>query len=545
MIMVMATCGGLGAAPRDEVSIGIAQRLPTLHPLRTSAAVVGFLWGFVNRSVTGFDDTWSSICFLCTEVPTRENGRIKVVPLADGRQGMEVTYSIRPEMVWADGVPVTARDAEFTAEVARSVGVGSYASAYYAHVLGIAMVDEHTFTVKFDEVNYSFAAPVDFELLSEHIEGPIFRAAKGSADYLARSAYATRPTEPGLWNGPYRITAFDKDTIILERNAFWSGPKPQFKRITLKPIPDGISPAAWLLSGAIDYITGEVIGLPMEQAVDLAGQYPDRFDLISRPTLSFEHLGINNENPLLADRHVRQALLQAIDRVEMARQLFHDAAPIADTPVSPRDLGYDPNVRRYAHNPAHARQLLAEAGFHAGADGILVDAANHRLSLELLIPSGNPERVRMGEWIKQGWSAIGVETRVSVIGAADFFGRSMPQGKFDVCLFAWNLVPEIPPSLSVSSSAIPTAQNGFSGLNYDRFSNREMDETMKLLVGELEPSRRLPQWRKFQRLYTEELPSLPLFWHDGTFLIPKWLGGVRPTGHRTATSYWAERWRSE
>ncbi|HLN23070.1 MAG TPA: peptide ABC transporter substrate-binding protein [Patescibacteria group bacterium] len=542
---MVVTCGGVGAAPRDELSIGIAQRLPTLHPLRTSAAIVGFLWGFVNRSVTGFDDAWSSTCFLCTEVPTRENGRIKVIALADGHPGMEVTYSIRPEMVWADGVPVSAHDAVFTAVVARAVGVGSYASTYYAHVLGIAMVDEHTFTVTFDEVNYSFAAPVDFELLSEHIEGPIYRASHGAADYLAHSAYATHPTDPGLWSGPYRITAFDKDSIVLDRNAYWAGAKTQFKRITLKPIPDGVSPAAWLLGGSIDYVAGEVAGLSMEQAVDLAGQYPDRFDLISRPTLSFEHLGINHDNPLLADRRVRQALLQSIDRAEMARQLFHDAAPIADSPVSPRDPGYDPNVRHYTFNPVHARQLLAEAGFHPGADGVLVDPANHRFSVELLIPSGNPERVRMGDWIKQGWAAVGVETRVTVIGAAEFFGRSMPQGKFDVSLFAWILVPEIPPTTSLSTQAIPTAQNGFSGLNYEHFSNHDLDETVKLLVAELEPSRRLPQWRKFQRLYTEELPTLPLFWHDGTFLIPKWLGGVNPTGHRTATSYWAERWRSE
>jgi peptide/nickel transport system substrate-binding protein len=63
------------------------------------------------------------------------------------------------------------------------------------------------------------------------------------------------------------------------------------------------------------------------------------------------------------------------------------------------------------------------------------------------------------------------------------------------------------------------------------------------MENELDPERRLAHWRRIQQIYTEELPVLPLFFRASPYILPKWLEGVRPTGHVQQTTLWIEHWR--
>jgi peptide/nickel transport system substrate-binding protein len=50
-------------------------------------------------------------------------------------------------------------------------------------------------------------------------------------------------------------------------------------------------------------------------------------------------------------------------------------------------------------------------------------------------------------------------------------------------------------------------------------------------------------WHKLQAIYAEDLPDLPLYFRAQAFIFPKWLKGVRPTGHQYLSTLWAEQWR--
>ena len=56
-------------------------------------------------------------------------------------------------------------------------------------------------------------------------------------------------------------------------------------------------------------------------------------------------------------------------------------------------------------------------------------------------------------------------------------------------------------------------------------------------------AKRKDLWRRLQRLYVEELPVIPLYWRAAPFVLPKWLSGLRPTGHQGTTTLWIEEWR--
>src|SRR6202000_2767796 len=108
-----------------------------------------------------------------------------------------------------------------------------------------------------------------------------------------------------------------------------------FKRIILKHIENTAALQANLLSGDVDMVAGEGIGLTIDQVLDLRKQHPDQFTYIFKPSLTYEHIDIQKDNPVLADPRVRKALLMAIDRETMVQKLFEGKQPVAATWVNP------------------------------------------------------------------------------------------------------------------------------------------------------------------------------------------------------------------
>ena len=255
-----AAAGGSG-----ELKIGITQFPSTLHPNIDSMLAKNYIRAMTARPLTVYDQEWQLICMLCTELPTIENGLAKREPLADGGEGIAVTYSLQPEATWGDGTPVTTKDVVFTWEVGRSTESGVTNAELYRRILSIDVIDDKTFTVHVDRVTFEYNAINDFRLIPEHIERPIFES--DPKEYRNRTSYDSDPTNPGLAFGPYRIAEIVKGShVSLTPNPTWWGQAPAFDRITVRAIENTAALEANLLSGAIDMVAGE-LGLTIDQAL--------------------------------------------------------------------------------------------------------------------------------------------------------------------------------------------------------------------------------------------------------------------------------------
>ena len=93
------------------------------------------------------------------------------------------------------------------------------------------------------------------------------------------------------------------------------------------------------------------------------------------------------------------------------------------------------------------------------------------------------------------------------------------------------------------SEQIPSEKNAWGGQNYTGFANAEMDALLDAIEVELDRVKRKKLWSRLQRLYAEELPVIPLYWRAEAYILPKWLIGLRPTGHQLTTTLWVEEWR--
>jgi peptide/nickel transport system substrate-binding protein len=533
--------GGRAEAAKDELVIGIHQAPASLDPLLGASVARSFIIGPSLRALSGTDKNGRATCYLCETLPTLENGGARIVALPDGHQGMDVTFTLKSGLAWADGVPVTSRDAEFSLSLARDPLVGATNTESIRHVTGITVVDPRTFTLHLDQIDYDYNRSTLW-ILPEHIEGPIRAGLDGPGDYRRHSAYETDPTNPGLWLGPYRLVAYEPGrSARFEQNPAWPGPPAHIPRITIRVIENTAALEAAFLTGGVDYVAGE-LGLSVDQGLELKARRAYSFEFSFQNSLTYEHIDVNLANPLLADRRVREALLLAIDRQTITRRLFDGLQPVADSLVAPIDRAYTLKVRKYPYDPAAAMRLLEEAGFQPGPDGIRVDVQGRRLAFTLATTTGNRIRELVEQELQAKWQEIGVAITFANDPASVLFGERLRHGAFDLALYSWNHSPETPPTYTLLSESIPTAANGFAGGNYPHFADPETDRLIGALVGELDPEKRLTLWARIQDIYARDLPALPLYFGSTVFVIPTWLKGIDPAGHLGTTTQWIEDW---
>ena len=528
------------ALARSQLVIGVSQFPPSLNPLIDSTLAKSYVLGMARRPITAYDADWHLVCMLCVTLPSFENGLAERVPLANGREGVRLTYTLQPGATWGDGVPVSTEDVLFTYEVGKNPSTGVSSAEAFRRIIGIEAKDSKTFVVTQDRIDYEYQALSDFELLPAHLERAAFTDPRS---YRFRTRYDTEPTNPGLYFGPYKITELVPGArVVLERNPTWWGKRPDFDRVVVSTVENTAALEANLLAGSIDMISGEVGMISVDQALAFQRRHADRFSVLTRPGLFYEHVAVNFENPILGDLRVRQALLLGLDREGISKQMFGGKQPVADTIVHPLDWVHTDDVRHYPYDPEEARKLLTAAGWHPGSDGIRRNARGDRLSLDLATTSGNRTRELLEQIMQSQWRALGVEVHLRNQPARVLFGETVRKRAFDLALFGWVSAPENVPRSTLSSQEIPTAENGYTGQNSDGYRNAEMDRLIDAIEVTLDREKRADLWRRLQQVYADTLPDLPLFFRADSYVLPKWLKGVRPTGNLYTTTLWIEDW---
>jgi peptide/nickel transport system substrate-binding protein len=536
--LVLAALAALAspASAKDELVIGITQFPSSLHPGFDPLLAKTYVLAMTRRPFTVYDQSWKLTCLLCVELPTIANGGAKLT--ADG--GIEVTYTIQEDATWGDGTPVTTRDVLFTWEVGRHPRTAIGAGEFFRRIVAIDAMDDRTFTLHFDRASYEYNAINDFELLPAHLE------AKAFADpdsYRTRTTFDTDPTRKGLFFGPYRIAEVRPGShIALERNPTWHGEAPHFRRIVVRVVENSAALEANLLSGAIDYIPGE-LGLTLDQALAFARRHGGRFDIVYKPGLKYEHIPLNLEHPALADIRVRQALLHAIDRETLTTQLFDGRQPVAHSFVSPLDPVVADDVPVYRFDPARAAALLDAAGWSVRKGGIRHSAAGDRLSLELLTTTEDATRRTVQQVLQSQWRKSGIEVRLKNEPARVLIGETMRKRDFTMAMYFSFSSPEGNPRGFLHSRQVPAEANNFAGQNRAGLRDPASDALIEKIEATLDPAPRRALWRELQHRYAVTLPALPLYFRTDPYILPKWLTGIEPTGHQGVSTLWVERWR--
>ena len=283
----------------------------------------------------------------------------------------------------------------------------------------------------------------------------------------SRTRYDTDPTNPGLYDGPYRITEVAPGShIVFERNPFWWG------EAALFPPHRGVDgrehggARGQSARPAIDMVAGE-LGFPLDEALAFEQRHGEEFRVIYKPGLIYEHIDLNLDIPILADLRVRQALLFAIDRKAISEELFAGRDPVADSFVPPLDWIYTDEVPHYPYDPAQARALLEEAGWHRAGGAIRRNDAGAAPLAGARDDRGqpHPRAGRAGACRASGAKSASMSACKNQ-PARVLFGETLTKRNFAMAMFAWISAPENVPRSMLHSDEIPSAANGWTGQNY-------------------------------------------------------------------------------
>jgi peptide/nickel transport system substrate-binding protein len=388
-----------------------------------------------------------------------------------------IDFTLREGVTFQNGDPFTADDVVYTInDIIHDKQVAI--PAYYTSYAGAEKIDDFHVRLKLTGVS-----PAVMEYLA--MVTPIWP--KAYREKIGADAYAHAP----IGTGPYKITKVDGTTAIdMERyDGYYAGsPKgrPAIRYIKIHEVPDATTELTELLGGKADWIWGynadqfaNIARMPNLESV--------RFGTMRVHFMTLDGAGRSGADNPLTKLKVRQAIILAIDRATMAKQLIQGDSKVIDTPCFPTQFGCDVSAAvKYPYDPAKAKQLLAEAGYPNGFDTDLVTYGAAQLAAALQ------------NYLK----AVGINLRIQQlqIGAAIQLAEA---GKAPLYSGSWGSN-----SVNDTSAFMPYWLGG--GLN-DYARDADVQNLLKQAASSIDPELRRKAFGEAIHLATERVDFVPLF----------------------------------
>jgi len=234
----------------------------------------------------------------------------------------------------------------------------------------------------------------------------------------------------------------------------------------------------------------------------------------------YAYFALNLRDPILKDVLVRRAMAYAIDVQPIIRYLLRDQAQPAYSILPPEHWAYDGDVERYPHNPARARQLLDEAGYHA----------NNGVRFHITMKSSSDESTRlMAAVFQQQLRDVGIALDIRTYEFATFFS-DITKGAYQVYSMRWiggNQDPDIFEYVFDSNSFPPRRANRTF------YSNPRVDELIREGRTTLDQEKRKVIYAEIQQIVAEDLPYINLWYLDNVLVHSTRVKGitVSPAGN--------------
>ncbi len=245
--------------------------------------------------------------------------------------------------------------------------------------------------------------------------------------------------------------------------------------------------------------------------------------------LIWERINLNVDDEFLRDKRVRQAIAYGIDREEIASKLFYGKQPVAHSWLPPAHPGHNPSVRKYAYDPNRARQLLTEAGFTPGPDGIMRGREGRRLELTIISTAGNAIRERIEVIMQDQLKQVGIDLKINNVPASVLVGTTIRRRQYQMTMYS-NFFGPTTLGTFFHSNQIPTEANNYEGGNHMGWRNSENDRILDQAADELDEAKRIQLLRRQQELVAEDLPVIPLYFRVYLTTAKTALRNVKPGG---------------
>lgn len=522
-ILVLAGCGSPGEKTGETPPPVSPDSAASSTPQRGGTAVV--VW---SAAPTGVNEAITQGTAITTEVhrqlflhlveeqpdfevhpPTLSPQLAKSFEWSPDRKVL--TFHLREEAVWSDGVPVTADDVRFTWQAHTHPDVAYNSSFMKENIKDVEVVDPHTVRFHFTRVySKQILDANEGVILPKHAwEKLPFSKWRESSDWFLQNLVVSGPFKVASWQP-------QQDVVLVRNDRYWRKDRPYLDKVVVRNVPDAASQMTQLFSGDIDFI-------PQVQPGDVQRIQADpRLELIRYWFRNFQSLIWNLRKPQFADAEVRRALTLAIDRQTIVDTIFpNGTGRIAVSPIVQGVWAFDRTLKPYPYDPAEARRILESKGWKdTNGDGV-IDKDGKPFSFVLLSNAGNQQRNDAAVMIQDQLKKVGIKVEPRVVEFNSLISDAVA-GKFDAMVFGF----------AIDTSLDMTAQFGTDATqdgNFGAYSNPELDRLLVEVMSKPDIRESEAGLHRIQQIIHRDQPVTFLWESQRLSAVNRRLRDVKPT----------------
>lgn len=511
---------GIGEFDKDTIYMrsNIPENLPKKSRERKDTLIIGIpsaseifnpLFAISSNDVDINDSMWSPILEI--------NGYGEVV---DGIAYMpEVIedekmylFTLKENLKWQDGVPLTSKDIEFTFKVIMDksytgtfdrenfdiLNWKNYRDGVSEKIDGFNVIDDRRFSIKFNSLdakkNYYFERikPIAF-----HVYGKDY--VQGGASELEKF------NKTPFGNGAYKFVKYiDGEEIRLIANENYHKGVANIKNLVFRFVND-TNQLSLIENGDIDIIRKGVLAIY------------DNLKLINNmgfveaaitDYLGYGYLAINHAEPIMQDKNLRKALSYGLDRNTIVNVIFGNFGSVVDIPQNTNSWVYprSESFNKYPYDPEKAKKILDLSGWKVGVDGVR-EKNGKKLILKFLASVPNEVNDVLIPIMMENYEKIGVKVLVEQLEFKTLLQKQIDakDGKFSYHL-AYLFTP------FANSDPDPSARFSTTGAsNRISYSNERLDKLLKEALIEMDNNKRKDLYEEIYKEISDDLPYIFLF----------------------------------
>lgn len=417
---------------------------------------------------------------------------------------LKYTFHLRKGLKFSDGSPLTADDVAFTLtllhdpaysgytdiSLAAIEGGKEYTKGNASSIEGIKVIDPQTIEITTEKVNAQTLMLLGGQVLSKAYYGKDYK--KGNLDYLK----ALYPAPMGA--GPYKFEKYvpGQEIRYVANENFYAG-KPAVEHFIFK-VTSKDTNFQLLQTGEIDY---DGFTADSDTIDELKGLGFANLRIATSNNYSFVYM--NNKKPYLKDKLVRQALIYGLDRQKYVDVKFRGFGQVANVPVSPLLWSYtEEGINKYEYNLDKAKELLDQAGWKVGTDGIR-EKDGQKLKISYLTRSKDDEFIPIA---KENYKALGIELNPEIMDFNALVAK-LKQGDYDLAAVSTSILTD-------PHDAVGEFLTGFQG-NFSGYSNSKVDKLIQDGISTTDIEKRKAIYKELYKEITDDPAVILLSYKKG------------------------------
>jgi peptide/nickel transport system substrate-binding protein len=494
---------------------GGASDVRTFNPVLVGDTTSGLITGLVFNGLVDIDpDTLQPVPNLATKWDV-------------GPDNKTYTFTLKQGVKFHDGSPFTADDVKFTYDALMNPDTGTQrAGTLVPRIASVEVKDPQTvvFTLK-DVIAPFLTQNCSYGIVPKSIMGSV-----APKDWRTHPFSTTKP----VGTGPFMFKEYKQGaSVTLSGNPNYHMGPTALDTYIYKVVPDSTVLLQQLKTGEVDY------GAVQPDLYDEAKKQAN-LNVVDYDTFSFTYFGYNLDpakTTLFQDVKVRQALFYAVDRDAIVKKLFNGLSTVAIGTMPVLSWAYAPDkiTTKYNYDPKKAEQMLDDAGWKKGPDGIRAKDGK-KLSFQMWTNAGNKTREGYLLVLQEGWKAIGVDMKPQLEEFSVYLDRINKNFDFEMFLvgFSWGVDPD-------QQTMWDTKQHG-PGFNSYGYSNPKVDQLLNDGLHTLDQEKRKQIYIDMQNQVIADAPALVSDFPKGIIAVNKRVKNRIPNGVAGSDRNNAHQW---